>query len=97
MDITADGSGGSFEFFYDPATAAVMQIKCNCVIALVEAFRKSGMTQAEFGSIIGARQSRVSDIMTASLAKFSADWLIAACSKAGIEWKFTLDVPESAE
>ncbi|HEU0265196.1 MAG TPA: helix-turn-helix transcriptional regulator [Geobacterales bacterium] len=75
---------------FEPAEAAILQMRAMLMNDLREFVKASGMTQAEAAQRLGVGQSRVSDLMRGKWEKFSLEMLITLEARAGRNVKLDL-------
>ncbi len=68
---------------FDPAEAAILQMRAKLMSDLREFIVSRRMTQAEAATLLGVSQSRVSDLTRGKWEKFSLEMLITLESRAG--------------
>jgi predicted XRE-type DNA-binding protein len=68
---------------FDPAEAAILQMRAKLMSDLREFIESRGMTQVEAATLLGVSQSRVSDLTRGKWEKFSLEMLITLESRAG--------------
>ncbi|ABQ25559.1 helix-turn-helix domain-containing protein [Geotalea uraniireducens] len=79
-----ESSGNVFvDLGFDPAEAAILQMRAELMTDLREFIRSSGMTQMEAAQRLGVGQSRVSDLMRGKWDRFSLEMLITLEARAG--------------
>jgi predicted XRE-type DNA-binding protein len=79
-----DSSGNIFsDLGFDPAEAAILQMRAKLMNDLRDFIRSSGMTQMEAAERLGIAQSRVSDLVRGKWDKFSLEMLISLEARAG--------------
>jgi len=79
-----ESSGNVFvDLGFDPAEAAILQMRAELMTDLREFIRSSGMTQMEAAQRLGIGQSRVSDLMRGKWDRFSLEMLITLEARAG--------------
>ena len=77
-------SGNIFiDFGFDPAEAAVFQIRANLMSDLRQYIEDNKLTQSKAAERLGITQSRVSDLMRAKWEKFSLEMLITLEARIG--------------
>ena len=84
-------SGNVFlDLGFDPAEAAVLQMRSNLMSDLRLYIEKHKLTQAEAAKRLGISQSRVSDLVRGKWEKFSLEMLITLEARLGrkIQVKF---------
>ena len=77
---------------FDPAEAAILQMRAKLMNDLRLYIKASGMTQVEVAKQLGITQSRVSDLVRGKWEKFSLEMLITLEARAGREVKLELPV-----
>jgi predicted XRE-type DNA-binding protein len=79
-----ESSGNVFsDLGFDPAEAAILQMRAKLMNDLRDFIRSSGMTQMEAAQRLGIAQSRVSDLMRGKWDKFSLEMLISLEARVG--------------
>lgn len=79
-----ESSGNVFlDLGFDPAEAAILQMRAKLMNDLRDFIRSNGMTQMEAAQRLGIAQSRVSDLMRGKWDKFSLEMLISLEARAG--------------
>ena len=74
---TTKSNGNVFiDLGFDPAEAAVLQMRANLISDLRLYIEKQKLTQAEAAKRLGIAQSRVSDLVRGKWDKFSLEMLI---------------------
>jgi predicted XRE-type DNA-binding protein len=77
-------SGNVFvDLGFDPAEAAVLQMRSNLMSDLRLYIKKHKLTQAEAAKRLGISQSRVSDLVRGKWDKFSLEMLITLEARLG--------------
>ena len=85
------GSGNVFlDLGFPPHEAAVMLLRCELAEALRRWIDRESLTQAQAAERLGIAQPRVSEIVSNKVEKFSLDYLVGLCSKAGVTVKVRL-------
>ncbi|MGH9429693.1 MAG: helix-turn-helix domain-containing protein [Terriglobia bacterium] len=74
--ITNSGGDVFVELSFDPAEAAVLQMRANLMSDLRLYIEKQKLTQSEAAKRLGIAQSRVSDLVRGKWDKFSLEMLI---------------------
>lgn len=78
------GSGNVFlDLGFEPAEAAVLQMRAKLMSDLRNYIEKEGLTQAEAAKRLGIAQSRVSDLVRGKWEKFSLEMLITLEARLG--------------
>jgi predicted XRE-type DNA-binding protein len=81
---TTKSSGNVFvDLGFDPAEAAVLQMRANLMSDLRLYIEKRKLTQAEAAKRLGIAQSRVSDLVRGKWDKFSLEMLITLEARLG--------------
>jgi predicted XRE-type DNA-binding protein len=81
---TTKSSGNIFvDLGFDPAEAAVLQMRANLMSDLRLYIEKQGLTQSEAAKRLGIAQSRVSDLVRGKWDKFSLEMLITFEARLG--------------
>lgn len=83
-DIITPSSGNIFaDLGFEPAEAAILQMRAKLMNDLRDSLQSSGMTQVEAARRLGIAQSRLSDLMRGKWEKFSLEMLITLEARAG--------------
>ena len=81
---TTKSSGNVFvDLGFDPAEAAVLQMRANLMSDLRLYIEKQKLTQAQAAKRLGIAQSRVSDLVRGKWGKFSLEMLITLEARLG--------------
>ncbi len=81
---TTKSSGNVFlDLGFDPAEAAVLQMRANLMSDLRSYIEDNGLTQADAAKRLGIAQSRVSDLVRGKWEKFSLEMLITLEARLG--------------
>ena len=81
---TTKSSGNVFvDLGFDPAEAAVLQMRSNLMSDLRLYIEKQRLTQAEAAKRLGIAQSRVSDLVRGKWDRFSLEMLITLEARLG--------------
>lgn len=81
---TSKSSGNIFvDLGFEPAEAAVLQMRADLMSDLRRYIEKSGLSQAEAAKQLGVAQSRVSDLVQGKWEKFSLEMLITFEARLG--------------
>ena len=85
MKKKVKGSKGSvfLDLGFEPAEAAVLQMRANLMADLRIYIEKNRLTQAEAAKSLGIAQSRVSDLVRGKWEKFSLEMLITLEARRG--------------
>ena len=79
-----DSTGNVFsDLGFDPAEAAILQMRAKLMNDLRDFIQSSGMTQVEAAERFGIAQSRVSDLVRGKWEKFSLEMLISLEARVG--------------
>jgi predicted XRE-type DNA-binding protein len=81
---TTKSTGNVFvDLGFDPAEAAVLQLRANLMSDLRLYIEKQKLTQSEAAKRLGIAQSRVSDLVRGKWQKFSLEMLITLEARLG--------------
>ena len=81
---TTKSSGNvSVDLGFNPAEAAVLQMRSNLMSDLCLSIEKQKLTQAEMAKRLGIARSRVSDLVRGKWDKFSLEMLITLEARLG--------------
>ena len=81
---TTESGGNVFvDLGFDPAEAAVLQMRANLMSDLRLYIEKQKLTQAQAAKRLGIAQSRVSDLVRGKWDKFSLEMLITLEARLG--------------
>lgn len=85
MKRNVKGAKGSvfLDLGFEPAEAAVLQMRANLMADLRLYIEKNRLTQAEAAKRLGIAQSRVSDLVRGKWEKFSLEMLITLEARRG--------------
>ena len=81
--ITKSSGNVFLDLGFDPAEAAVLQMRSNLMSDLRLYIEKHKLTQAEAAKRLGISQSRVSDLVRGKWDKFSLEMLITLEARLG--------------
>ena len=81
--ITKSSGNVFVDLGFDPAEAAVLQMRSNLMSDLRLCIEKQKLTQAEAAKRLGIAQSRVSDLVRGKWDKFSLEMLITLEARLG--------------
>lgn len=82
--VSTKSSGNVFiDLGFDPAEAAVLQMRANLMSDLRRYIENNKLTQAEAAKRLGIAQSRVSDLVRGKWEKFSLEMLITLETRLG--------------
>jgi len=80
-----DGSGNVFvDLGFDPAEAAVMQLRAEVMVRTALQLKARGWTQAVAARELGITQPRVSRLVKGKVEDFSLDTLLTLAARAGL-------------
>jgi len=80
-----DGSGNVFvDLGFDPAEAAVMQLRAEVMVRTALQLKARGWTQAVAARELGITQPRVSRLVKGKVEDFSLDTLLTLATRAGL-------------
>ncbi len=80
---TKSGGNVFVDLGFDPAEAAVLQMRANLMSDLRLYIEKQKLTQAQAATRLGIAQSRVSDLVRGKWDKFSLEMLITLEARLG--------------
>ncbi|MFN2375286.1 MAG: helix-turn-helix domain-containing protein [Candidatus Binatia bacterium] len=80
-----DGQNVFLELGFPPHEAEVMLLRCQVAEALRRWVERKGLTQAQAAKRLGVAQPRISEIERNKVEKFSLDYLVGLCAKAGVK------------
>jgi predicted XRE-type DNA-binding protein len=81
--VKASKRGVFLDLGFEPAEAAVLQMRANLMADLRIYIEKNRLTQAEAAKRLGIAQSRVSDLVRGKWEKFSLEMLITLEARRG--------------
>ena len=85
-DVTFDGPHESpFDLYNDPDRTGNLKVRSKLMNLLAGYIDRKGFTQVEAGEHFGVSQGRISELLSGRISKFTIDYLINMCSRAGIE------------
>lgn len=91
IEPITESSGNVFtDLGFDPAEAAILQMRSTLMNDLREFISTSGMTQTEAAKLLNIGQSRVSDLTRGKWERFSLEMLITLEARAGRNVKLEL-------
>jgi len=91
MTKKVQASGNVFEDLgFDPAEAAVLQMRSNLMGDLRAYIEKNGLTQIEAAKRLEIAQSRVSDLVRGKWENFSLEMLITLEARIGRKFRLEL-------
>ena len=80
----------STDLGFAPDEAANLQLRSELMIKLRKRLATLGTTQAEWATVLGVSQPRISDLLRAKIDRFSVDTLISYLGKTGAEVRITV-------
>jgi len=83
MEMTKANDNVFMDLGFDPAEAAVLQMRSNLMSDLRLYIEKHKLTQAEAAKRLGISQSRMSDLVRGKWDKFSLEMLITLEARLG--------------
>lgn len=78
-----------------PQQAASMSARSGLMMALTEAIRQQGITQAQAAELFGVTQPRISDLVRGKVNLFSLDALMDMAAAAGMAPTITVTKPKN--
>lgn len=79
-----------FHATYDAETASKMAVKMDLSIFITDCIKKMGLKQSEAAEKLNIAQSRVSELATGKIEKFTIDAMMDMLDKLGFRINFTL-------
>ncbi len=84
-------SGNIFaDLGFSPAESANLSLRSECMMALEQWFRSSGLTQATAAKQLGVTQPRFNALLKGAIEQFSLDALVNMAALAGLAVKLSL-------
>lgn len=90
ISITRSSGNVFADLGFEDATAQVMAMRADLMIALEKAIKDQKLTQTSAATILGVSQARVSDLIRHKTDKFSLDMLVAFAAKLGYPARLSL-------
>ena len=90
ISITRSSGNVFADLGFDAATAQVMAMRADLMIALEKAIKDQKLTQTTAATILGVSQARVSDLIRHKTDKFSLDMLVVFAAKLGYPARLSL-------
>jgi predicted XRE-type DNA-binding protein len=91
-EMAFDGPYDSpFELYKDPERAGNLKVRSKLMNLLAGYIRRKGFKQTEAADHFGVSQGRISELLNGRISKFTIDYLINMCSRAGIEVDISFD------
>lgn len=75
----------AFEVYDDDTRSANLKVRARLMDHLNEYIQERDLTQEEAAEHFGVPQSRISLLVNGRISKFTIDYLVNMCSRAGIE------------
>lgn len=75
----------AFEVYDDDTRSANLKVRARLMDHLNEYIQAQGLAQEEAAQHFGVPQSRISLLVNGRISKFTIDYLVNMCSRAGIE------------
>lgn len=75
----------AFELYDDDTRSANLKVRARLMDHLTEYIQTQDLTQEEAAKHFGVPQSRISLLVNGRISKFTIDYLVNMCSRAGIE------------
>ena len=89
--LIEEGSGNIFaDLGFSPAESANLSLRSECMMALEQWFRTSGLTQASAAKQLGVTQPRFNALLKGAIEQFSLDALVNMAALAGLAVKLSL-------
>ena len=79
---------------FNAGEAANLAMRSDCMIALTQWYRQSGLTQAAAARLIGVRQPRLNALLKGAISDFSLDALVNMIALAGLNAKLSIKLPK---
>lgn len=73
-----------FDQLFDSEEAANLKIRAKLIDRLIDHIEEHGLTQKEAAEEFGVDQPRISYLVNGKISKFTIDYLINMCNRAGI-------------
>jgi predicted XRE-type DNA-binding protein len=84
-DDILNSSGNAFlDLGFAPEEAAILQMRADLMAHLRKIIKTKKLTQTKAAKLLGASQSRVSDLVRGKWEKFSLEMLITLATRAGL-------------
>lgn len=98
QDVEFDGPYESaFDALEDPGRAANLKVRSKLMSRLDDYLREKGFTQEEAADQLDVPQSRISFLLNGKISKFTIDYLLNMCTRAGIEVDVTFRGSRAAD
>lgn len=81
----------AFDVLEDPDRAANLKMRARLMNRLDDYIREHGLTQEEAAERLEVSQSRISFLLNGRISKFTIDYLVNMCTRAGIEVDLVFD------
>ena len=87
-------SGNLFaDLGFDAGESANLAMRADCMMALTQWYRHSGLTQTEAARLIGLRQPRLNALLKGAIGEFSLDALVNMAARAGLNARLSIKAP----
>jgi len=95
--LLIERSGGNVfaDLGFDAGESANLAMRADCMMALTQWYRHSGLTQAAAAKLIGVRQPRLNALLKGAIGEFSLDALVNMAAHAGLNAKLSIKAPRS--
>lgn len=95
-ETTFDGPYDSpFDLYKNPDRAGNLKVRSKLMNLLAGYIKRKGLKQTEAADHFGVSQGRISELLNGRISKFTIDYLINMCSRAGIEVDISFDEAHS--
>ena len=84
-----------FHVTHDEEVASKMALKMELSIFITDCIKKLGLKQSEAAARLGVTQSRISELATGRIEKFTIDAMMDMLDKLGLRTTFTLPSNET--
>ncbi|MBD9610731.1 XRE family transcriptional regulator [Pseudomonas sp. PDM02] len=84
-----------FHVTHDEEVASKMALKMELSIFITDCIKKLGLKQSEAAARLGVTQSRISELATGKIEKFTIDAMMDMLDKLGLRTTFTLPSNEA--
>lgn len=98
QDVQFNGPYESaFDVLEDPDRATNLKVRSKLMRRLDDYLREEGLTQEEAADRLNVPQSRISFLVNGKISKFTIDYLLNMCTRAGIEVDVTFPGAETVD
>ncbi|PSQ86907.1 MAG: transcriptional regulator [Bacteroidetes bacterium QS_3_64_15] len=87
----------AFDVLEDPDRTANLKVRSKLMRRLDDYLREEGLTQEEAADRLNVPQSRISFLVNGKISKFTIDYLLNMCTRAGIEVDVTFRGSRAAD